>query len=391
MCITIQLIPLPPGWWSALPGREAIARAGELVGVADAWRPITLSPMKTANSLASLVVPVTGLMLVGLFDENGWRRLPWVLIVAGMVSAVLGIAQILLPMARGLYFYEITNTGSAVGLFSNRNHNAMFLSLALLACTFRLEKVGRERLFAGDVTAILGLLLILAGLLINASRAGLMGMGLVGLIYASRSLLQWRAESRSRHRRGATLRAAGGGIVALGSLALVGLFAVLGRSPAIARLLAEDPAQDQRVEALPTVLEILGGMQPFGAGFGAFEYAYRMNEPVEQLGPRYLNNAHNDWLQFPLEGGVPAILLGLVVLALLLLRALRITRMRSGGDDMQRNAVLGMLVLGLLALGSVVDYPLRTPSLMLVAALACAMMFKPIASPSRSSGPGGAK
>ncbi len=46
---------------------------------------------------------------------------------------------------------------------------------------------------------------------------------------------------------------------------------------------------------------------------------------------------------------------------------------------MQRNAAAGALMLVLLMVASLVDYPLRTPSIMVLAAVAAAMMFKPIA------------
>ena len=57
----VQLVPLPPETWTALPGREAIAHLDVLVGL-EIWRPISLSPFKTANSLAALVVPLAALL-----------------------------------------------------------------------------------------------------------------------------------------------------------------------------------------------------------------------------------------------------------------------------------------------------------------------------------------
>ncbi len=381
LLIALQLVPLPPSWWSALPGRGDIVRLGELAGVADAWRPLTISPMKTANSLASLIVPLAGLMLVALMDDNHWRQLPWVFIAAGAASALFGIVQILLPGAHGFYLYAVTNDGSAVGLFSNRNHNAMFLSIALLFCVLRLERAKRGSLEPDVVAAGLAALVIFAGILVNASRSGLVGLGLVGLIFAVRAVMHWRGEARAGY-RGLPLRVLTGGAIGLVSVALVGVFAAMGRSPAVTRLLEQDPGQDLRVQALPTVLALLRDFQPLGAGFGAFEYAFFMREPDAMLSPRYFNNVHNDWLQFPLEGGIPAVLLGLVVLALLGMRSWRLFRNRSHGGSMQRNAVFGALALLLLLIASVIDYPLRTPSIMLLAAIAAAMVFKPIANTS---------
>ncbi len=373
LCIAIQLVPLPPSIWTSLPGRETIASLGELAGMPDIWRPITFSPMKTANSLASLVVPLAGLMLLALMGDKEWKRLPWVFISAGVASSLFGVAQILSSI-EGLYLYEITNDGSAVGLFSNRNHNAMFLSVALLFCLFRIERVNFRSFTAADLVALTAALVIFVGLLINASRFGLVGMGLVGLIFAVRTVHQ----SRGRKGEG-RLRIIVGAVFGLLSLFLVGLFVLLGSSPAVERLLQQDLAADQRVQTLDVVLDMLVDFQPLGVGFGAFEHAFRTVETDELLQDRYLNNAHNDWLQFPIEGGVPAILLGLAVIALLAARIFHIARTPAADTTQRQNAWLGAFTIGIFALGSIVDYPVRTPSIMLVLVAAAAMLFKPIA------------
>ncbi len=42
----VQLIPLPPGTWQALPGRGTIFEIDQLLGQPDVWRPISLTPAK---------------------------------------------------------------------------------------------------------------------------------------------------------------------------------------------------------------------------------------------------------------------------------------------------------------------------------------------------------
>lgn len=376
--IALQLVPLPPAVWGSLPGREPFVQLGELAGLPDVWRPLTFSPMKTGNSLASLVIPLAALLMIGLLDDRHWRNLPWVFIAAGVASALFGIAQILFPGAGGLYLYDVTNGASAVGLFSNRNHNAMFLTVALLLCVLRLERAQRGPLESEVLAAGGAGLVILAGILVNASRSGLVGLGLVGLIFGLRALLYWRDRARTGQ-RGIPPRVWAGGLAGLLSLGLVAVFAAMGRSPAIERLLQQDPGQDLRVQALPTVLDMLRDYQPLGAGFGAFEYAFFAREPDTMLSERYLNNVHNDWLQFPLEGGLPAIIIGVALLGLFVRRCWQVFRDRAHGGAMQRNAAAGALVLALLMVASLVDYPLRTPSIMVLAVVAAAMLFKPIA------------
>lgn len=379
--MAIQLLPLPHAWWTLLPGRTTIDRLDQLVGLGDVWRPITLSPMKTANALASLVVPLAALLLLALLDERGWKRLPWLVIGAGVASACFGIAQIMLPGRIGLYLYQITNHGTAVGLFANRNHNAVMLTIALLFCAVRLERTSLRSFSTGDLAAIVAAFTLFAGIVINASRTGLIGLVVVGVLFGVRAIWHWYRQRQSGGGGGIRL-AAGAGAGAF-AVALLGLFAFFGRSPAVARLITQDPAEGQRLQALPYVWRMVWENQPFGTGFGAFEQAYYMVEPLRLLGPRYLNNAHDDWLQFLLEGGIPALVILLAGLSAIILRVVRIARTRSVSQTMLTNGWLGIMTLLILALASLVDYPLRTPAMMLVACVALAMVFKPLASLTR--------
>ena len=48
---------------------------------------------------------------------------------------------------------------------------------------------------------------------------------------------------------------------------------------------------------------------PFGGGFGSFEAAYKIVEPVNLLSLQYLNHAHNDYLELAIEAGLPGLAL----------------------------------------------------------------------------------
>jgi O-antigen ligase len=100
---------------------------------------------------------------------------------------------------------------------------------------------------------------------------------------------------------------------------------------------------------------------PYGSGFGSFEDLYRTVEPVQLLSNRYLNQAHNDWAQILIEGGLPALLLLLVVLAWAVRRAVQVYRAAPGSS--RDLALLALIVLTMLGLASIVDYPLRTPAM----------------------------
>jgi len=51
---------------------------------------------------------------------------------------------------------------------------------------------------------------------------------------------------------------------------------------------------------------------PFGSGIGSFERVYQTFERPHEITNELINNAHNDWLELLLEGGLPA---GLIMAA----------------------------------------------------------------------------
>ena len=134
------------------------------------------------------------------------------------------------------------------------------------------------------------------------------------------------------------------------------------RTLALDRLLGKSIELDVRFQAMPTVLKLASEQFLAGSGFGSFDLLYRQAEPFELLMPAYLNHAHNDWLQIVIEGGVPAIVLLVTLLAWLAHTAfilLVTTKRRRAPED-----VVAISILVAIALASVVDYPLRTPAMM---------------------------
>lgn len=64
--VAMQLIPLPPDIWTALPGRELLAQSALVSDQPQPWRPISLSPDATVNALSSLIVPIVIVVLMGM-------------------------------------------------------------------------------------------------------------------------------------------------------------------------------------------------------------------------------------------------------------------------------------------------------------------------------------
>ena len=105
-------------------------------------------------------------------------------------------------------------------------------------------------------------------------------------------------------------------------------------------------------------------MFPVGSGIGSFVEAYQIDESFESLTDTYANHAHNDWLEVYMTGG----LIGLMIIGIAVIAWMRIafaiwkSPRRHTRDEIF--ARLGSLIVLIMALGSIGDYPLRVPSLM---------------------------
>ena len=373
LLMILQLIPLPPAVWTILPGRDLFAQAAVLTGIEQPWRPISLVPYRTWNSLFACLVPLTALLLIArLSREQRFTLLP-VLIGLGLVSGLLGLAQAVGSPEARLYFYEITNNGSAVGLFANRNHQA-----ALLACLFpmlavyaSIDEQSPERwrlkalLWAGAALFILPLLLV------TGSRAGLV-LGLIALLAAAllyRRPRHYVPRRRWRHRFNVRYAVGAGAILLLG-----GITAVFSRAKAIERLLMKDETEELRIQLLEPIWKMIQTYFPFGIGFGAFPDIFKVHEPFHLLATAYVNHAHNDLLEFVLEGGLPA---AIILFVGVMVWVVGVARLRAAEGDIGRSVLFGRLgaaIIIILAAASIVDYPLRVPSISVVFVIAMIWM-----------------
>ncbi|HYD12460.1 MAG TPA: O-antigen ligase family protein [Allosphingosinicella sp.] len=367
--IAVQLIPLPPQLWASLPGRGVYMDALGVAGIDGGWRAMSLTPDLTLNALLALLPPIAAIFALCLIGRAFWAMLiPPLLIVIG-ANALLGVMQI---ASNTPYFYSITNDEAAVGFFSNRNHYAVLLAIGFpcLACWAAQPQADpalqRTRLWlALCAGAALFPLLLTAG-----SRAGLI-LGGIGAISAFG--IRMGRRSRDGHGRAGRFRFQPVTLipVAVGAIAVLATIA-LARDEALNRLLGSDTGQ--RGENLSIYFAMAKDFLPFGSGFGSFDSVFRAYEPLSAVTAQYLNQAHNDLLQIVIEGGVLPVLLLAVFLVWYLVRnwALWRHKVRSPAALLGRT---GAVVVALILLSSLVDYPLRTPWLAVLMAAACCWML----------------
>ena len=303
----LQLIPMPPSLWSGLPGRREIASAYEAAGMTLPWLPISLYPTATWLGLLSLV-PATAMFLAMLSLERRSRRvLILVIFIVVFASAVLDMLQIMGGEESPLRFYDVTNPGRAVGFFANSNHNAAFLYSAIpfvTAYAIGLVLDHRRHRAIGLVLLALLILAIIIGLTVTQSRAGMALLFVAGL---SSLLLAWR-HSRGQSGRRLLRFAIGANLVALLLAFQFGFVAFMQRAEG-------QGLEDMRWPVAQVTSQAAIANLPFGSGFGTFAPIYEKFAPRTLLEVRYVNHAHNDWLELWLTGGPPAIVLAVGFLA----------------------------------------------------------------------------
>ncbi len=366
--VLIHLVPLPPPIWRAIPGRELLVEIDRVAGLGDVWRPISLVPAATWNSFFSLFAPLAVLLLVVQVSREHRFALLAIIIGLGLLSGFLGLLQAIGPSDGPLYLYKITNNGSAVGLFSNRNHQAVFLSmlfpmLAVFASTG--IRTAEQAKFFGWLAIAAGAVIIPL-LLVTGSRAGVVvgvvSLGLALFLYRTPKISQ--PAKRKNQRFNPRVLFGGLGVLILGLVTFL-----MARAQAFERLSAEDGTEDLRLLMWGPIAEMANKYFPVGSGVGSFVETYQIDEPHALLSNIYVNHAHNDWLEVYLTTGV----LGLVLIVFGLLAAcfatVRILRLPTWNRD-KSFGLLGASVLFILALASLVDYPLRIPSLACVFVIA---------------------
>lgn len=372
--VAFHLVPLPPSIWTALPGRDIIAGVYRDAGMALPWQPLSIAQTRTWNALFSLCAPIAMLIVALPLGRLDHRVLLRVLIALGFLSGIIGMIQAIGPANGLLYFYRITNNGLSVGLFANRNHQAIMLATLypLLAANISLLRGRPDRLFFYRAVSFAGGCLLVPLILMTGSRAGLVaaviGMAAAWWIYippvAEGRVVGIRADHRSR-------------LVGLGMgiMMLLVIFAVATTTPALERLLSTDPASELRFKTLPTVAAATWHFFPWGSGFGTFVETYQIFEPDAFVSSSYFNHAHNEFAELVMTGGLPAV--ALLIWAMALGIIFLVSLFRNGrrkpdepGFSAQVMGKAGISVLAMLALGSITDYPLRIPSLMLYAVIA---------------------
>ncbi|MFA6219438.1 MAG: O-antigen ligase family protein [Erythrobacter sp.] len=359
----LQLVPLPPALWQALPGRETLAAALAAVDGADHWRPLSVAPFGTLAALLALI-PAVGAMLATSVLVRRDRR--FLLLMTGLV-ALAGAALGVLQMAGGgrrFRLYEISHDLWLTAFHASRNSAADALLIGMLALTAWFATGSRRRpLLRGD----LGLLalcqaFLFVALVLTGSRAGI--VLLVPVLLLQFAML--RCADIARGLSNGLASAAG-----LFALVVILATAFSGNARVAGALARFDATRDSRIDLWRDTLTAIGQYWPLGSGIGTFPRAFLPVERLAAIDDLFPNRAHNDFLEFLLEAGALAPL----VLALGLTTMIHLGRRAWQAAASERPVTLfavGTFVVT--ALHSIVDYPLRNMALATLAGIAAGLL-----------------
>lgn len=374
----LQLVPLPPDIWTKLPGRAVIVENFGLTGQPLPWLPLSVSPSTTWLSVLSLLPPIALFLGVSRIPLERRRALSLLFLAGGVVSVFLGLLQVAQGPASALRFYAVTNPSEPVGFFANRNHFAALLySLIVIAFVWAAKLLADSgiRKAAPMIQAAMALLAItvfLAGELMARSRMGL-GLTILALLFCWPLARGFRNQGADPPQKATAIKL----LLAAGVVGVLLLTQFL--LYRVAERFAFDPLADQRVQFARNTWAAAKSFMPFGSGTGTFVQAYGLfDKPEDLLANSFANRAHNDALELLLESGAAGLALAILFGFWFLRRSIAVWRSPSKLGYVEPIdaglARAGSVVITLLLLHSMADYPLRTAAMMAVFSFAAGLL-----------------
>ena len=311
--------------WHPVAGLLAIAVAWGIVQIAThrtvyAWR--------TGDAILNWTVNLAAFSAAVCVAARVSRRerfLGAILFFAFFLSLLAIFTALTSPPDRVLWWFDAGTTSPTLGPFVYRNQYASFVEAVLPLAILRAIVDRRRSTLYIAIAATL-----FASVWAGGSRTGTF------LCLAEIVTIPALAYARRLISRGTLLR------VVAASLGVVVLFTAIVGWETIWRRLQEPNPYSIRAELVRSSLEMIRDRPLTGFGLGTWADAYPAYARYDD--GRFVNQAHNDWLQWAVEGGIPFLLIMLAIAAWSV-----------------RPAIRSLWGIGLLAvfLHCLVDYPMQ--------------------------------
>lgn len=362
----VQLVPLPPSVWQALPGRAPEIEALKLVGAENSWRSISMAPDRTLASLLASIPPLLLLVMVASMRRRDRALMVAVVGAIGLLPLLVGLLQV---RAGVLLFWDRSDV-VLTGFQANRNTTADVLLVGLLAgvTALRLWNEGRSRPRSPVViltaSAVLSIM-IATGVFMTGSRSGVVLLLIAVPAAAIIAFLQVQGSSR---------RPLLAGLGALIILAGAGLVVAQSANGSIVKVVSRFSTDDEtRPELWRDTRYAINESFPFGTGIGTFVPIMFAAERLEVVDMRLPNRAHNEYLEYTMESGIAGPLAMLVISLYLIVIARKEWRKHQPFSRAQISCAIAAMTI--VALHSIVDYPFRSMSMASLIAIMVALLL----------------
>ena len=347
--IGVQMMPMPLSWLSVISPKTAELKTHAAQIIADSGpspHPLALSLSHYRHATIQewlKLASYLGMFFLVLNISTSRRRirvLVYVFICLGLFEALYAVSEVF-DITPKIWWWKSRAGGAkfATGTFIGSNHFAGFtemmlcITLGFIAAqkqrTLRMsaglggiragfqnflgwfspESIQPKKVFLLFSAVIMGL-----GLLLSASRAGILSLGAAMIIT---SVLFF---SKSRHWK-----------FALFTLLFCILTFAYGLSVGIDPTLEKFEKTDGLINRLMlsrTLIPMFSDYPVAGVGWGNFPYVYSKYAPKDHQDTYYNGYAHNDWLEAGTEVGMPGLILIVTAYFLYISRMIRIWRRR---------------------------------------------------------------
>ncbi len=357
LTVALQLLPLTETWSGGTAARLALRADLQAAGVTKPLHQWSLSPSATELGLWSMLPALAVFVGTLAMPTERQPHLLLLLVALTALSLVLGYVQLGAP--QDSFINPFPQWAPALnGVFANPNHQGTAAGICIVSIAGVLLS-GRSKevpLYSRSTRFALGGLAVFlfASLVLIDGRAMFL-LTVLGLVAVPLVLRRYGGGGRYATRARVLLTVLG----AVASGVIV----------SAVRWLRFDDDWPVRGSVAEATFAMGAAHAPWGAGVGSFVAWFDQSAPSPLVEWEYINHAHNEYAQWWLESGLLGVLAVLAVVALL---ASCYPRDRRGAGDLGL-AVGAWMGCALLLLHSLVDYPLRTPALMTVAALLAGM------------------
>gem|GEM_PF-2332642 len=393
----IQLLPVPSGTLSRISPATAqvyaefLPQSAEVLPFGRARDLVTPPPGTTisvypgATRLELIRVLAVFLLFAAVRNNldaaTGLRRLCLAAAINGTCLAFFALVQFFTSPHSNVY-WTLQSPGNVFGPFINRNHFAFYenvcigLGVGLLmsglapgggrhTAHLRSETRGlSEVLQSPYVVWILAALALMAtSVVFSLSRGGCVAMlaalATCGVLYAPRI---------GRH------RLVIGGVVTLAiALALLSWFGIERVEGRLGTLADADQIEKSRLKLWSRVWPMTRDFLWWGTGYGTFAVIEPLGRTTGDEAKVVYQNAHNEYLEALLEGGVGRLALTLLAIGLILRMAQRATR-RHQGRAVSGLAMGGLFSVVSMAVHSVTEFAIHIPAVAVLATVLCAYL-----------------